>query len=103
MTTTRQIIQAMPGRYLPGKAARSTTFYFSIGDEKWTLTLSPDRCEVAEGKTIDQADCVLKCTPELFEKMVLHGKMPGPLDIARGKIKTNDPAGLKAIKERFRI
>jgi len=33
--------------------------------------------------------------------MVVHGKMPGALDIARGKIKTNDPMGLQKLKTMF--
>ena len=35
--------------------------------------------------------------------MVLDGKRPGALDIARGKIKTNDPTGLAKMVELFRF
>jgi hypothetical protein len=56
---------------------------------------------VEEGKTVEAADIVLKTTPDLFEKMVLRGKLPGPIDIARGKVRTNDPMGLQKLREWF--
>ncbi len=99
--TIPEIFDAMPGRYRKGSAARPSTFYFSIGDHKYTVKVEPDGCTVASGKTVDNADVVLKTTPELFEKMVVKGKMPGALDIARGKIKTNDPGALKSLRDYF--
>lgn len=103
MSKVREIFEKMPERYLPSPGMAARSFYFSVGPEKWTVVMHADRCEATPGKTIDNADIVLKCDPKLFEKMVLHGKNPGPLDIARGKIKTNDPAGLSALRERFKI
>lgn len=103
MASVREIFESMPRRYLPQPGTPSRSYYFSVGDEKWTVVMHPDRCEVAPGKTIDSADVVLKCDPKLFVAMVLEGKTPGPIDIARGKIKTNDPSALKALKERFRL
>ncbi|NOY28559.1 MAG: hypothetical protein GXP62_22115 [Oligoflexia bacterium] len=103
MTSTRQIFENMPARYIPSPGMATRSFYFSVGDERWTVIMHADHCEASPGKTVDRADVVLKCDPKLFEKMVLQGKNPGPLDIARGKIKTNDPNGLRALRERFRI
>jgi hypothetical protein len=96
-----QIFDAMPSRFKPGSVKQASTFYFSVGDHKYTVKLGPDGCTVDKGKTIENADVVLKTTPELFEKMVIHGKMPGPLDIARGKVKTNDPGALKRLRDYF--
>lgn len=96
-----EIFDAMPGRYNTGKVTKPSTFYFSIGDHKYTVKVDTDNCTVESGKTVENADIVLKTTPEIFEKMVLKGKMPGALDIARGKIKTNDPKGLGALGELF--
>lgn len=95
------IFEHMPERYRKGSAREPKTFYFSIGEHKYTVKVSPDDCVVEKGKTVDAADVVLKTTPELFEKMVLRGKLPGPIDIARGKVKTNDPAGLQKLREWF--
>ena len=103
MSTVRQIFEQMSTRYQPGRVSKTTTYYFSVGPEKWTATLEPDGCEVQPGKLVDNADCVLKCDPGLFEKMVLKGKKPGPLDIARGKIKTSDVDLLKKLPTFFEM
>lgn len=99
--TIPQLFAAMSTRYRPGKIDRKLTYYFSIGDHKYTVVVEPQSCKVEEGKTVENADCVLKTTPELFEKMVIHGKMPGPIDIARGKVKTNDTGALMRLRELF--
>jgi long-chain acyl-CoA synthetase len=96
-----QLFTAMPTRYRAGKVAKPTSYYFSIGDHKYTVKLDAQTCVVESGKTLENADCVLKTTPELFEKMVLKGKMPGPIDIARGKVKTNDPGALMKLRDLF--
>ncbi len=103
MSKVRQIFETMPSRYIPSPGSPSKSYYFSVGEERWTVQMHADRCEVSPGKTIEKADVVLKCDPGLFEKMVLEGKTPGPIDIARGKIKTNDPGALTALKTRFRM
>jgi hypothetical protein len=97
----KQIFDAMPARYRKGTATKAMSYYFSIGDFKATVKIDPDGVVVESGKTVDAADVILKTTPELFEKMVIHGKAPGPIDIARGKIKTNDPMGLQKLREMF--
>jgi putative sterol carrier protein len=101
MSTISKIFEAMADRYRPGKVSKTRTYYFSIGDDKYTVTCNPSDCKVEQGKTVDNADVVLKATPDVFEKMVLKGKLPGALDIARGKIKTNDPGALKDLKDWF--
>ncbi len=95
-----RIFQEMPARYRSGSASGGR-YYFSIGSHKYTVELSPQACTVTPGKADGTADYVLKTTPELFEKMVLRGKMPGPLDVARGKVKTNDPRALAALRGYF--
>lgn len=97
----KKIFDEMPGRYRKGSASKATSYYFSIGDFKATVKIDADGVVVESGKTVENADVVLKTTPELFEKMVLRGKAPGPIDIARGKIKTNDPMGLQKLREMF--
>ena len=96
----QRIFQEMPERYRAGSSTGGT-YYFSIGESKYTVTLSADTCVVEDGKTVDKADYILMTTPELFEKMVIRGKMPGPMDIARGRIKTNDPIALGKLRDYF--
>ena len=101
MTNIATIFRTMPERYKPGVLSGTRTYYFSIGDFKYTVELDSESCKVVEGKTVGQADVVLKTTPKIFERLVIDGKLPGALDIARGRFKTNDPGGLQALKELF--
>ncbi len=101
MSDTKRIFDEMAGRYIKGAADKKTIYYFSIDSSKYTVTLEGDDCTVESGKTVDNADIILKTTSKIFENMVLRGKLPGPIDIARGKIKTNDPGGLQKLKEWF--
>ncbi|MFT4625448.1 MAG: hypothetical protein ACI8PZ_004116 [Myxococcota bacterium] len=103
MADVRQIFDRMPNHYRTGVLAAPRSYYFSVGEHKYTVKLTPDSCAVEPGKTLDRADVVLKTTPDLFAKMVLHGKMPGAFDIARGKIKTNDPAALAQLRDLFTL
>lgn len=98
-----RIFAEMPNRYRKGVLKSAQSFYFSVGDHKYTVHLAPDGCEVEKGRTVDNADVVLKTTPALFEKMVIKGEMPSMMDIARGKIKTNDPASLKQLRDLFTV
>ncbi len=103
MPDTTEIFSQMASRYRSGSVDKPVTYYFSVGAEKWTATLHPDHCDVQQGRQTSKADCVLKCDPKLFSQMVLDGKKPGPFDIARGKIKTNDVGLLKKLPEFFRL
>ena len=101
MSEIRSIFEAMSSRFRSGQVSEPVSYYFSVGGEKWTVIVRRDSCEVQEGRQVASADCVLKCDPALFAKMVLKGKKPGPLDVARGRIKTNDVALLKKLPELF--
>ena len=101
MSSAQVILAALPARYIPGKTTQRVVYYFSIGALKYTLTLHPDRCEVAPGKP-ENADCVVKADPAVFENLIVHGKAPGALDIARGRFKTSDVASLMLLKDCFR-
>jgi long-chain acyl-CoA synthetase len=101
MPSTREIFAAFPSRYIAGRVPRPLTYYFSVGDDKYTVRLEAAACTVTPGKT-ENADCVVKADPAVFEALVLKGKAPGPLDIARGRFKTNDPALLLTLKDCFR-
>ena len=101
MPTISEIFQWMPDRYRPGVLNATRSYYFSVGPHKYTATLTPQACSVQAGKAAERADVVLKTTEKLFLRMVVDGKMPGALDIARGRIKTNDPGALKQLQDLF--
>ena len=103
MTDIEKIFTEFPNKYVPGVVDRNLTYYFSIGDEKWTVFVTPDSCEAKKGKLVDKADCFVKSDPKLFTNMVLRNKMPGMMDIARGKIKASDLNLLKKMADFFGI
>ena len=100
MNSASELISSFQRRYVPGRIDRPITYYFSIGDEKHTLVVTPTTATVSAGKP-EHADCVVKATPEVFVNLVLHGRQPGPLDIARGRFKTNDVALLMKLRPAF--
>ena len=103
MSDIKAIFEEMPNRYVPGHTDKNVVYYFSVGKDKWTVTLTPDSCEASPGKLTDNADCVVKADPKLFYKMVTQGKKPGPIDIARGKLKSNDLTLLMKMSVFFNI
>jgi long-chain acyl-CoA synthetase len=93
----------LKARFRPGSVAKKTTYYLSLGEgegQKWTVTLTPDACEVTAGKT-ENADCVLKTSADLFEKLVAGTWKPGMGDFFTGKIKTNDVDLLQSLQKAF--
>jgi long-chain acyl-CoA synthetase len=93
---------AMKARYKTGVVDAPVSFYFSLGDDdgqKWLVTLTPDTCEVKQGK--GDADCFLKTTEELFLKLIRGEWKPGVMDFMSGKLKSNDPTKLTLLKDCF--
>ena len=103
MSEVEKIFTEMPNRYITGKVEKDLIYYFSIGDEKWTVYVKPDGCEAKKGKLSDSANCVVKVEPKLFTDMVLRGKRPGTMDLMRGRIKTNDVKLLQKMVEFFGV
>ena len=104
--TIPEIFAQMPSYFIKGGIDREMSIYFSIGDDpsgKWTVFLGPDRVEVKPGKAVENATVVLKTSPEMFTNIVMKGYTPGAMDFMRGKIKSNDPTGLLALKQAFRF
>jgi len=95
------LIAQLTARYRPGQLTQSRSYYFSVGNFRATLNCHPDRCEVVEGRSDGRADVVIKTTPKLFQKVFVDGGMPGPIDIARGRFKTNDVDALKQLSSLF--
>ena len=83
------------------KTAR--TFYFSLDDdEKWTISLSPDKCEVKAGKPALDADCFFKASKEMFLQVWGGKYTPSAKDFLMGTIKSNNPLLLKDFIAAFR-
>lgn len=97
------VFEELRQRFVPGAVAEPLSYYFSLGDERWTVRATKVNIEVAKGKTVEAADCVLKTTPHLFERIVREAWVPGPGDFVSGQIKTNNVAHLLTMQKLFQL
>jgi len=95
------IFKGLCKRFNGANVTAERTYYFSLGeDEKWTVRLTKDKCQVGKGKN-DEADCFFKGPAELFLD-VWNGKHQlGPMDFLSGKVKSNNPMLLKDFVRAF--
>lgn len=97
------VFEELRHRFVPGAVAEPLSYYFSLGDERWTVRATKVEIEVAKGKMVESADCVLKTTPRLFERIVREAWVPGPSDFVSGQIKTNNVAHLLTMQKLFQL
>ena len=96
-----EVFRLMPTRFLKGKIDRPLVYYFSIENEQWTVFIRPESCEVKRGKAVENADCFLKTSKEIFLGTVSGQRTPTMTDLITGKIKTNNPMLLQTFRELF--
>lgn len=96
-----EIFTTLQEKYQKGVFTVPTTFYFSIGDIKKTVTLDAERCTVEEGKTVEEADCICKTSAEMFSRIWNDGYRPGIMDFMGGTIKSNAPQLLQQLLVAF--
>ncbi len=99
----RGVFEELKLRFVPGAVDSPLSYYFSLGEERWTVRATPEELEVAQGKTVEAADCVLKTSPQIFERIVRQAWVPGPSDFMSGQIKTNNVAHLLSMKKLFQL
>jgi long-chain acyl-CoA synthetase len=98
-----KIFQSLPARFQKGNVKTPRTFYFSLDeDEKWTVSLSPDACEVKPGRPAQDADCFFKASKQMFLDVWDGKHTPSAADFMMGKIKSNNPLLLKDFVAAFR-
>ena len=90
-------------RFVTDAVQAPVSYYFSIGDERWTVRATAQDVEISRGKTVDVADCVLKTTPGAFERIVREAWVPGAADFVSGQIKTNNVAHLLTMQKLFQL
>jgi len=99
------LFRELTQKYVAGRVQQPITYYFTLGAEseaKWTLTVSPDACKAYQGKPPgSQADCVLKTTPEIFNKIVREAYTPSPMEFMTGLVKSNDISLLQTFQKVF--
>lgn len=101
LSDVTRVFQAMPSRFKAGVAPRNLSYYFSIDEENWTVLVAPETCEVKEGKAVEDADCFLKTSSEIFLGTITGEYTPSFMDIMSGRIKTNNPALLQTFRDVF--
>jgi len=97
----------LEARFVPGAVDKPTSFYFSLGsaaDGKWTLAVGPEGARFKPGRPESgTADCVLKTSVEIFEKIVRESYTPSVAEFMAGKVKSNDIALLQVFQRAFNL
>jgi long-chain acyl-CoA synthetase len=101
--TLHDVFQELERRFAPNAVERPTSYYFSLGEDRFTLLLSKESCEVKEGKHVAAADCVLKTSPDLFARIVREAYVPSPAEFMSGAVKTNNVGLLLEFQKAFRL
>ncbi len=101
--TLSEVFQELEQRFAPETVERPTSYYFSLGDDRFTLLVSKDGCEVKPGKHVAAADCVLKTSPDLFARIVREAYVPSPAEFLSGAVKTNNVGLLLEFQKTFRL
>ncbi len=103
MSEIAAIFESLPKKFRKENVKTPRTFYFSLDDEeKWTVSLTKEKCEVRRGKPEQDADCFFKATAKMFID-VWNGKhTPSAKDFLTGTIKSNNPLLLKDFVSAFR-
>lgn len=96
-----EIFNRLPEAFVPGAVDTPVSFYFTLGETKRTVHVSPDACKVETGKTVDNADCVCKTSPEFFLRIWQDDYRPGMKDFFSGTIKSNNPGALQSFLRCF--
>lgn len=96
-----KIFAELPQLFRPDTIQADATYYFSLGETKKTVKLSPSAVTIQDGKAVDDADCVCKTSSEFFIKIWDEGYRPGLKDFMTGIIKSNNPDKLKTFLKAF--
>jgi putative sterol carrier protein len=102
----KKCFEGMQKAFKPNSIDKDQTVYFSLGDGpgmKWTMWIGPTKCEIKEGKLVENADNFLKTSADLFVQMIQGKYKPGAMDFMRGKISAKDPFKLQGLFKAFGV
>ena len=101
MSEVGAIFKGLCKRFNKANVKAERSYYFSLGDdEKWTVRITRDKCDVRKGKN-EEADCFFKGPAELFLDVWNGEHDLGPMDFLTGKVKSNNPLLLKDFVRAF--
>ena len=95
MSEVGDLFHTLPPLFQKGNVKAPRTYYFSIDEEKWTVAMTPETCEVTEGKPEKDADCYFKASTQMFLDVWNGRYTPSVKDFMMGTIKSNNPLLLK--------
>jgi long-chain acyl-CoA synthetase len=99
-----ELFKELQHRFVAGSVSDPIIFYFSLGkSERWTVTVTPEACQVVAGKVEGSADCVLKTSPAMFARIVREAYTPTPGEFMSGTIKSNNVALLFTFQKVFQL
>jgi len=85
-----QAFESLAGRFDGARVKKAVSWYFSLGESRFTVQVSPEAVSVQPGKPAGKADCVVKTSEEMLRKIIQDGYVPQPPEFFSGTIKTND-------------
>jgi putative sterol carrier protein len=101
VSEVERIFKGLCRRFNKENVETERSYYFSLGeDEKWTVRLTREKCEVQKGKN-EEADCFFKGPAELFLDVWNGRHQLGPKDFLTGRVKSNNPMLLKDFVKAF--
>jgi long-chain acyl-CoA synthetase len=96
MSEVSDLFHTLPGMFQKANVKTPRTFYFALDDdEKWTVNIGKDACEIKEGKPAQDADCYFKGSKQMFLDVWNGRYTPSAKDFLMGTIKSNNPLLLK--------
>ncbi len=104
-TSLTPIFEELNTKFEKDQIDQKVTYYWSLGnadDQKWTIEITSNGCQINQGKP-EQADCVIKTTPEIFRRIVQERYIPSFDEFMNGTIKTNSPDLLVRFQSVFRL
>ncbi|MEB2312708.1 MAG: AMP-binding protein [Sorangiineae bacterium] len=99
-----RVFEELERRFVAGTVDEPVSFYFSLGeDERWSIQVTRERCEVTPGKLSGSADCVLKTSPTMFTRIVREAYTPSPAEFISGTVKSNNIGLLTTFQKVFQL
>lgn len=85
-----EVFAELRERFVAGAVEQPVSYYFALGEDRWTVRVSREACEVSPGKVVNPADCVLKTSPAIFTRIVREAYTPSPAEFVSGAVKSNN-------------
>ena len=87
----QQALESLANRFDTERLDRPVSWYFSLGDLKYSVAVNEEGCVVSRGRPSGgAADCVVKASPEMIRRLICESYVPTPSEFVSGAIKTND-------------